>query len=207
MCQFRVGDKVRLVPYETLVQRGDIRQGEDVHGITPYAYKKHMYCTEYTIARITEKGINFKREEDPLVFDWPLWCLEKVENVPHKCDDLKIPDIWDFAQEVTVLGAKYRIIQSTEAEEPRLSGCNGFTDWTSKKIVVHGRDVEGNLNDLKAHAKKVLRHEIVHAFLIESGLSYCTSSDTPWAESEELVDWIAWQGPKIMQAWKEAGCL
>lgn len=28
-----------------------------------------------------------------------------------------------------------------------------------------------------------------------------------WATNEEMVDWIAIQGPKIFKAWKEAGAL
>lgn len=50
---------------------------------------------------------------------------------------------------------------------------------------------------------KIVRHEIVHAFLKESGLD-CNSD---WARNEEIVDWIALQGPKIMAAWTEAGCI
>ena len=56
--------------------------------------------------------------------------------------------------------------------------------------------------------KNTLRHEIVHAFLMESGLDDdampCSIS---WSDNEEMVDWFAIQGPKIMQAWKECGCL
>ena len=36
--------------------------------------------------------------------------------------------------------------------------------------------------------KKVIRHELVHAFLFESGLSV-----NSWADNEEIVDWIAIQ--------------
>lgn len=43
-------------------------------------------------------------------------------------------------------------------------------------------------------------NEIVHAFLLESGLD----ENSEWARNEELVDWIAIQGPKIWKAWQEA---
>ena len=49
----------------------------------------------------------------------------------------------------------------------------------------------------------MLRHEIVHAFLYESGLD--VSSE--WARNEEIVDWIALQTPKLQKAFEEAGCL
>lgn len=56
--------------------------------------------------------------------------------------------------------------------------------------------------------RQTLRHEIVHGFLFESGLD--ASSDIPdhgWATHEEMVDWLANQGPKLYRAWEEAGAL
>jgi len=55
--------------------------------------------------------------------------------------------------------------------------------------------------------KETLRHEIVHAFLFECGLSACSGYADHWAKNEEMVDWIAIQGPKIHEAWKKAGAL
>ena len=62
--------------------------------------------------------------------------------------------------------------------------------------------------DLEYYQKTVLRHEIIHAFLFESGLAgSCNVWDGSWAENEEMVDWIAMQLPKIIQACKEADAL
>ena len=61
------------------------------------------------------------------------------------------------------------------------------------------------LRDLDAYGRKVLRHEIIHAFLYESGLSCNSQETTAWAANEEMVDWFAIQGPKIVRAWREAG--
>ena len=55
--------------------------------------------------------------------------------------------------------------------------------------------------------KTTLRHEIVHAFLGESGLSANSNETDAWARNEEMVDWIAIQGPKIWKAWKEVGAV
>ena len=50
--------------------------------------------------------------------------------------------------------------------------------------------------------------EIVHAFFNESGLKDSANVyDGPWCKNEELVDWLAIQGPKIIRAWKEADCI
>ena len=60
----------------------------------------------------------------------------------------------------------------------------------------------------KEVARKLnLRHEIVHGFLSESGLAYNANDSNCWAKNEEMVDWFAMQGPKIYQAWKEAGAV
>lgn len=56
--------------------------------------------------------------------------------------------------------------------------------------------------------KETLRHEIVHAFLYESGLSGSSSKiEGGWATNEEMVDWIAIQANKLIAAWKAADCL
>lgn len=58
------------------------------------------------------------------------------------------------------------------------------------------------------YEKTLLRHELFHAYLSESGLSvnasHCYSS---WAENEEMVDWFAIQAPKIFKTFQEVGCI
>ena len=60
-----------------------------------------------------------------------------------------------------------------------------------------------NVSDWGAIRKQTIRHEIVHAFFFESGLG----GESDYAQNEELVDWIARQGPKLYRAWAEAGAL
>ncbi len=83
-----------------------------------------------------------------------------------------------------------------------LEDCAGCTELYDKNIYINIKTVEdASIN--KKIQEETLRHEIVHAFLYESGLN--NSSD--WARNEEIVDWIAVQGLKIVKAWKEAGVL
>lgn len=63
-----------------------------------------------------------------------------------------------------------------------------------------------SVKDLVAYQKKVIRHEIIHAFLYESGLWQNAYSSKCWAQNEEMVDWMAIQFPKIQSAYKEADC-
>lgn len=107
---------------------------------------------------------------------------------------------------VSILGTRYRITEQTEEENRLLKDCDGYCDWTTKEIVLE-REITGNLGNMEAYIRKVLRHEIVHAMLMESGLGECSGGADAWARSEEAVDWIARQGEKLYQAWREAGAL
>lgn len=106
---------------------------------------------------------------------------------------------------INVLGAEYTITKAHD--DPRLEDIDGFCDETTKEIVVETYDGEDGKPGVKAkldiQRNKNVRHELVHAFLFESGLA----ENSPWAQNEELVDWIAIQGPKIYKAWQEAGAV
>lgn len=105
---------------------------------------------------------------------------------------------------VNVLGTDYEIIMRPESEnDPKLADASGYFEPHSKKLVV--RDFVPTAQTVESpddFKKKVLRHELTHAFLHESGIRACS-----WGDNEEIVDWIALQGPKIYRAWKEAGAL
>ncbi len=107
---------------------------------------------------------------------------------------------------VNILGTPYTVRELSVKECPTLEDCDGYCDWTTKEIVVE-RETEGSLGDMEAYIKKVLRHEIVHAFLFESGLAECSGDVGSWASNETMVDWFARQGEKIYNAWREAGAL
>lgn len=85
---------------------------------------------------------------------------------------------------------------------------DGWCDSSTKEILIfnYSQDVDSK-RDLVAYQKKVIRHEIVHAFLYESGLSVNSLSGGAWAKNEEMVDWMAIQMPKIYEVFKEAEAL
>jgi hypothetical protein len=101
---------------------------------------------------------------------------------------------------IDVLGAEYEIVFSNKEKDLKLNNCDGYCDDTLHKIVV--LDCEEMKTDIMAkgdpdnYKQKVLRHEIIHAFLFESGLSL----NSDWADNEEMIDWIAYQLPKIQKA-------
>ena len=106
----------------------------------------------------------------------------------------------DNTQFVNILGAEYKIIRSNMVQHPKLTRASGYCDFNIHTIVVDEfkNPDQDATEDMNAYKKKVLRHELTHAFLCESGLS--TNS---WADNEEIVDWIAIQAPKIFKVFKE----
>lgn len=108
-------------------------------------------------------------------------------------------------KQFNVLGTVYTIKETNEKSDPRLKECDGYCDYTLKvcgisDMVDAKNDIwaKGNLDE---HKKKVIRHELIHAFLYESGLG-----ENSWAWNEAMVDWIAYQFPKLMEAFKELDC-
>ncbi len=109
-------------------------------------------------------------------------------------------------KKVNILGSVWTIKEESVSENSLLENCDGYCDWTVKEIVVE-REKNGALGDMETYIRKVLRHEIIHAFLFESGLYESSALADAWAKNEEMVDWIARQGQKIYDAWKEANAL
>ena len=110
---------------------------------------------------------------------------------------------------VNILGTEYEILAKSNEEEPYLKECDGFCDRSRKEIVIADLqpDPDTYRVDLKWYRKKVLRHEIIHAFLSESGLEENSHSTDAWARNEEMVDWFAMQFPKLLKAFKEVDCI
>ncbi|MCI8632499.1 MAG: hypothetical protein HFE64_03320 [Lachnospiraceae bacterium] len=108
---------------------------------------------------------------------------------------------------INVLGTIYDLIESSAAEDENLAEMDGYCDTSAKLCVVDDMKnaakesfSKKNLDEYKNGTK---RHELIHAFMYESGLD----ANSFWAQNEELVDWIALQFPKMKKAFEEAGCL
>lgn len=116
---------------------------------------------------------------------------------------------------VNILGTEYEIIVKAYDEEKSFKerGIDGYCDYYSKVIVVCDLNTNDKWNDETQETRDICmrlttRHEIVHAFLAESGLTFnAFVPQQSWAVNEEMVDWIALQLPKIHKACEEAGCL
>ena len=104
---------------------------------------------------------------------------------------------------INILGTEYKIRTLTEDEYPKLKTANGLAELYSKELIIEanmGIDDGDAFTNIDAYRRKVTRHEIIHAFLHESGLSeYC--------RDEDLVDWLAIQAPKMVKVFQEAEIL
>lgn len=107
---------------------------------------------------------------------------------------------------INVLGTEYTISMCTLEEDQYLQKCDGYCDKTSKKIVVRAEPEENELDDYRVYLNKITRHEIVHAFLFESGLQENFKHDE-WGHDEIMVDWVAVQFPKLLKAFEQAECI
>ena len=109
-------------------------------------------------------------------------------------------------KKINVLGTEYTIEIIPKSEDVFLKKADGYCDKTTKRIVVSAKDETNELDDYSVYLKTMLRHEIIHAFLFESGL-HNNFTHPEWGHDETMVDWIAVQFPKLMKAFEEADAL
>lgn len=107
---------------------------------------------------------------------------------------------------IKILGTKYTIEEVDKDSDSFLEEADGYCDVTSKRIVITKEYSENGADNWEERRKKLLRHEIVHAFLFESGL-HENFRHKKWGHDETIVDWIAVQSPKMLKVFKKIGCL
>ena len=116
---------------------------------------------------------------------------------------------------INVLGTKYKVKtrKISEDETMRKNNWCGYCSCEAKEIVIADMSEDEYFPCMTAHEKdsyrkKTLRHEIMHAFLNESGLAgSALKYDCAWARNEEMIDWFAIQSPKIYRVFEEIGCI
>lgn len=101
-----------------------------------------------------------------------------------------------------ILGTTYKIKRKNLKD----ADVDGWFDGTSKTIVIR-KDNYNNVGNFEYLMKKQLRHEIIHAFLYESGLDCNFEHPQQFGHEETMVDWIAIQFPKIYEVYKEVGAI
>ena len=111
-------------------------------------------------------------------------------------------------KKINILGTEYTLIIADAVEKPKLKNCDGYMDFSIKEIVVGKFEpTENGIENLEVYTRKVIRHEIIHAFLYESGLWENSGTCDAWGQDETITDWIAMQAPKLFKAFQEACAL
>ena len=104
---------------------------------------------------------------------------------------------------IKILGEEWTVSLRAQSEDDYLETRDGYTDISCKTMVIGLQPEDAELKNPTVYLRKVLRHEIIHAFMFESGLAENWSH--PAMGQEELtVDWFAIQMHKIYDTCREA---
>lgn len=109
-------------------------------------------------------------------------------------------------KKVNIMGNEWTI--RIVPDDPAFETAQGLTDDGSKIIKVQAVQTTDDplaygLHSQYIDQKRIIRHEIVHAYLFECGLANSSSPADNWAVNEEMIDWFARIGPRITETWKE----
>lgn len=107
---------------------------------------------------------------------------------------------------LNILGSDWTVEYRNADADPLLKEDDGYTDPSVRLIVIANKREDCSIQDYKYMQRENLRHEIVHAFLFESGLGF-NLEHNEFGHEETMIDWIAIQFPKMLKVFKEAGCL
>ena len=116
----------------------------------------------------------------------------------------------DDVKTVDILGSKWTI--KYVDDDPEFEQANGYTNDAAREIVIENVKTSDDplsfdMQSQYTNQKRVLRHELIHAYLYESGLGDSSNSCDAWAVNEEMVDWFARNIPKMILTFKELKCL
>lgn len=112
---------------------------------------------------------------------------------------------------IDILSTKYTVYFDVPVNKDKdLEGRYGYCFPKGRKIVIADlRTVESWKDEdnisIGRQTREVVRHEVIHAFLAESGLWGNAGSSDCWPLNEEMVDWLAIQWPKIRKVLEKLG--
>lgn len=112
---------------------------------------------------------------------------------------------------IKILGETYKVYLNVPyTKDPSLEGRFGYTSFPNRKIVVAKVNTVPGWEEVDQEAADntfahTVRHEVIHAYLLESGLNASSNPADCWAMNEEMVDWFALQIPKMIRTFHELG--
>lgn len=106
---------------------------------------------------------------------------------------------------VNILGATWSVHFENVESNPRYEKHNGWCDNSTKQchIGFRPKNLMSPENPYEFY-NSIARHEIIHAFLYESGIVNAAIIRTnKWCKDEMMIDWMAAQMPKIYEVFKQ----
>ena len=104
---------------------------------------------------------------------------------------------------INIIGQDYDFQEINGKEDTRLADADGYMDGYAKLIRIEKDFNEKHpsaILDFNAYRREIKRHEILHAFFEEAGL-------TRWRDDEVLANWISLQFPKMLKVFQQVGGL
>lgn len=103
-----------------------------------------------------------------------------------------------------VLGTDWTLRFEDESCSPRYQEHNGWCDSSTKQChVCYRTQNKMTLENPYDFYNSIARHEVIHAFLYESGIvSAAIIRTNKWCKDEMMIDWMATQMPKIYEVFK-----
>lgn len=114
---------------------------------------------------------------------------------------------------INILGTEYKFIDKVErGKDLDLENNFGICCYYQKVIKIVDIDTVAACDnetrfDKESLRKETIRHELIHAFIYESGLRDSSHSPQNWGQDEEIIDWFAVQMPKIFKIMTELGVI
>ena len=105
---------------------------------------------------------------------------------------------------LNILGSKWKLKVIPRAYDPMFATVDGYTDRSIRTMFVaeDSANAMDDLNDWAEYQKVVKRHEIIHAFMFESGLAQ-DMYHPAYGHCEQDIDFFAIQIPKMLEAFKK----
>ena len=129
-----------------------------------------------------------------------------IRHIVYNNIDYKICEGKEMnSKKIFIQGSEWSVLWETLQENGSFEICDGYCDPSVKTIHIRkypDKDEQlAGYESRKYMQEKTLRHEVIHAFMWESGLwrNARELNGDSWSMNEEMVDWIAIQFPKIQK--------
>lgn len=104
----------------------------------------------------------------------------------------------------SILGAAWKLMYiPAEKDIVKMDNIAGYCDPTERLIVIYEPPADANVRNSEKVLAATVRHEVIHAYLFESGLG--EEMIGVQGHNEQFIDWFALQAVKIWKTFCELG--